>query len=78
MNFYAETHDRNPNLTIRIHPLLLSLSETINVSETSPDISTISENDERALRSNLYTSPGAFPPLEIHFSGQNGSSLLFN
>jgi hypothetical protein len=30
------------------------------------------------LRSNFYASPGALPPLEIHFSGQHGPSLLSN
>jgi len=78
MNFYANTHKANPNLTIRIHPLLLSLAETINASDANPDIRTISENDERALRSDLYIPPSAFPLLEIHFSGQNGPSLLSN
>lgn len=76
MNFYAPFHVGNSNLPIRVHPLLLSLTETISASETNPDISTISENDERALRSNHYTSPNALPPLEIHFSGQNGRSLF--
>jgi len=76
MNFYVHARDRNPNLTIRVHPLLLSLTETIDASETNPDISTISENDERVSRSEFYTSPNALPPLEIHFSGQNGSSPL--
>ena len=46
--------------------------------ETNPDISTISENDERALRSNYYTPPDTLLPLEIHLLGQNGMSLLFN
>src|SRR5713226_1338539 len=61
-----------------VHPLLLSLTEVINASHTNRDISTISENNERALKSIHYTSPSAFPPLEIHFPGQNGRSLLFN
>jgi hypothetical protein len=78
MNFYANARSRNSNLTIRVHPLLLSLAETINASETNPDISTISENDERTLRSNFYTAPSILPPLEIHFSGQNGPSPLYN
>jgi hypothetical protein len=78
MKFYADSRIRDSNLTIRVHPLLLSLTETISASETNPDISTISENDKRALRSNFYTSPNTLPPLEIHFSGQNGPSLLSN
>jgi hypothetical protein len=76
ITFYTRARKRNSNLTVRIHPLLLSLTETLNASETNPDISAISENDERVLRSNFYTPPSAFPPLEIHFSGQNGSSPL--
>ena len=78
MNFYANTCNRNSNLTIRVHPVLLSLVKTINASETNPDISTISKNDKRALRSIYYMLPGALLPLEIHFSGQNGPSLLSN
>jgi hypothetical protein len=76
MKFYADARSINSNLTIRVHPLLLSLSETMDASETNPDITTISENDERASRSSFYTSPSEFPPLEIHFSGQDGPSLL--
>jgi hypothetical protein len=77
MNFYASSCKRNPDLTIRVHPLLLSLTETINASDGNPDLSNISENDERASKSNHYTSPaGAFPPLEIHFPGQNCMPLL--
>ncbi len=78
MAFYLSTCCRNPEHTIRIHPLLLSLTEVINASHTNQDISTISENDERALKSIHYTSPSTFLPLEIHFPGQNGQSFLFN
>jgi len=76
MSIYADTHRENPNTPIQVHPLLLSLSETINASETSPQIAAISENDERALTSNLYTSPSALPLLEMHFATKNGQSLL--
>jgi len=76
MSFYANACSRNSTVTIHVHSLLLSLSKTINASETNPDISTISENDERALRSNFYALPSALPLLEIEFSGQNGLSLL--
>ena len=76
MRIYRGTRRRNSNPTIRIHSLLLSLSETIQASQTNPDISAISENDERVLGNDLYTPPSAFPPLEIHFSGQNGLPLL--
>ena len=78
MDFFVCARERNPNPPIRVHPLLLSLTATINASEIHPDIGTISENDERVLRSKHYVSSSAFPPLEIHFSGQNGSSLLSN
>jgi hypothetical protein len=76
MTFFVNARKRDPNLTIRVHPLLLSLTETIDASETNPDMKAISENDERALRSAFYTPPNTLPPLEIHFSGQNGLSLL--
>jgi hypothetical protein len=78
MAFYLSACCRNPEHTIHVHPLLLSLTEIIKASHTNPDISTISENDERALKSKLYTLPSIFPPLEIHFPGQNGQSFLFN
>jgi hypothetical protein len=79
MDFYADAHSRNPNTTICIHLLLLSLSETFNVSPANPNISTISENDERLWLGNpFYTEPGAFPLLEIHFSDQNGPYVLPN
>src|SRR5712691_4023186 len=68
----------NPNSTIRFHLLLVSLSEAVHASASSSDISSVSENDERALRSNFYTSPNEMPPLEIHSLDQNGLSLLFN
>lgn len=78
MEFYAGARRRNLEHTIHIHPLLLSLTETVNASPKKPDISTISENDERAMRSNFYTSPSTFPPLEIHLPGQTCPSLLFH
>jgi len=78
MRFYIEARDRNPDNPIRVHPLLLSLSKTIDASETNPDIGAITENDERALESDHYTLPSALPRLEIHYPGQNGSSLKSN
>ena len=74
MDFYVDARERNPNLTIHIHPLFLSLTEAFQVSETNPDISAVSENDERTFGSRFYTSPNALPPLEMHFSGKNGPS----
>jgi hypothetical protein len=78
MNFYADADSRNSNSTIRVHPLLLSLTTTINASETNADISTISENDERALATEFYTSPSDLLPLEMHLPGRCGPSLLSN
>jgi hypothetical protein len=78
MTFYVAARNRNPSLNIRVHPLLLSLTAAIDASETNPDIKAISETDERALRSEFYTSHSTLPPLEIHFSGQNGPSFLSN
>jgi hypothetical protein len=78
MTFYAAARNRNPSLNIRVHPLLLSLTAEIDASETNPDLKAISENDERALRSEFYTPHSTLPPLEIHFSGQNGPSFLSN
>jgi hypothetical protein len=54
----------------------LSLTEAISRSERDPNISAVSENDERVFGDEYYTSPTEFPPLEIHFSGQNGLSSL--
>lgn len=68
--FYADSGHKNhkkPN-AIRIHPLLLSLSETFQASGENPDIGAISENDKRLSGNELYTRPSALPPLEIHFS----------
>jgi hypothetical protein len=74
MNFFANTCEKNPEHKIRTHPLLLSLTKVIDESETNPNISAVSENDKRVLGSKFYTSPTEFPPLEIHFLGQNGLS----
>lgn len=78
MKIFAQARNINPNRTVRVHPLVLSLSEAFQASSTNPDIGTVSENDERALESELYTSPSEMPLLEIHIPGQNGLSLLYN
>jgi hypothetical protein len=78
MKFYIGTCKTNANPIICVHPLLLSLTETIDASDTNPDRSSVSENDERVLGSNFYISPSILLLPEIHFSGQNGLSLLFN
>ena len=76
MNFFYDTTCRNPNIAVRVHPLLLSLAETKHASPNDPDISSISETDPRISTSEFFTLPSALPPLEIHFSGKNGPSLL--
>ena len=50
----------------------------VTVSPKNPNITDISENDKRVLRSHFYTSPSALLLLEIHFSGNYGLSLLSN
>ena len=54
------------------YPLLCSLSEAMKKSETAINISLISEDDPRALRSNFYTSPNELPSLDILFDDENG------
>jgi hypothetical protein len=78
MNFFSDTICRNPNIAVCVHPLLLSLAKTKQASPNNPDISSISETDKRISTSPFYTSPSALPPLENHFSGKNGPSLLSN
>lgn len=63
----------------RVHPLLLSLTATIGAAERDlgyPDITSISENDPRALGSVYYMPQNLFPPLDMHISGQNSASPL--
>jgi hypothetical protein len=76
MQFYVQAEKRDPDKPIQVYPLLLSLTQTINASETNPDISTISENDEWVLNSEYYVSPSTLPGLEIHYHGQSGESPL--
>ena len=52
------------------HPLLISLAEAINESRTAPNISSVSENDPRALRSNYYTSLDEPPLLNMPFDDE--------
>ena len=69
MNYFkeAEMRSRTPP---RIHPLLLSLSEAWKVSDISPDIRSISENDLRVIGNPYYVSPAEFPPLNGYFGKQ--------
>ena len=78
MDFYVNAMSESQNTPIRIHPILLSLSEAMNNSKTNPDINTVSENDERVLTNSIYTLPSKLPPLEMHILGGNGPSLLPN
>ncbi|KAF8257954.1 hypothetical protein EI94DRAFT_1708451 [Lactarius quietus] len=73
MVYFTDTISRSGTHP-HVHPLFLSLTEVISQTGNSPDISTVSENDPRALRSNYYTAPSDLPPLDIHFNGQNGAT----
>ena len=75
MKYYFEANKGNQNNTIRIHPVLLSVTQMVHAAETNPNITIIPEDDERVLNDGLYTSPGDFLPFEVHFSGQNCLSL---
>lgn len=76
MDYYSEAREKN--LLPRVHPLLLSLNHAIGTSEsdTEPDIISISEYDSRVSESVHYKPPALFPPLDMHFSGQNGAPPL--
>lgn len=54
----------------------MSLAAAYDESYESPKISTISEDDPRALSNNHYAQLIEFPPLDIHFPGQNGEAPL--
>jgi hypothetical protein len=66
---------RKKGLQPRVHSLLLSLA-----SENEQDIASISEDDPRIMESVYYIAPARFPPLDMHFNGQNSASpsVLFN
>jgi hypothetical protein len=63
---------QNRGITLRIHPILLSLAWAINESETSPPLDSVSEDDPRALGDEHYTPLDNFPALDLHISGRNG------
>lgn len=73
MNYFLDAQTRN-FAPPRVHPLLLSLAAEYDKSNASPNIGSIYEDDPRALISNYYSSPRDLPPLDIHFSGQNGAA----
>jgi hypothetical protein len=74
MDNFAHGMEKSPTLPC-VHPLLLSLAGEYDESEESeynPNISSIDENDLRALRSNFYTPAESLPTLDIHFCAENG------
>ena len=71
MNLYVQAEERSDQ-RVRAHPLLLSLTAVYQESDNAPNISSVSEEDVRAQRSNYYTPLNELPPLDIHFNGQNG------
>jgi hypothetical protein len=71
MNLYVQAKERNDQ-RVRAHPLLLSLTAVYQESDNAPNISSVSEEDVRAQRSNYYTPLNELPQLDIHFNGQNG------
>ena len=73
MNYFANI-SREHHPCPRVHPLLISLAEAINESHTAPNISSVSENDPRALRSNYYTSPDELPSLDMPFDDETGAA----
>jgi hypothetical protein len=74
MNYFAEVKGGSQTPP-RIHPLLLSLTEAWRISNTSPDIDSVSENDQRVIRSPYYVSPSELPPLNAHFEKQAAGTL---
>jgi hypothetical protein len=76
MNYFASVQNRLP--VPRIHPLLLSLSETLDKSNVLLNISSISECDPRILGLSRYTPSSEFPSLDIHISDNNGVHLFFD
>jgi hypothetical protein len=73
MNYFFGASDGSPN-SLRVHPLLLSLTAAFAKSDKSPDIGSVSEDDPRVSSSCYYTAPSDLPPLNIHFPGQNGTA----
>ena len=71
MNYYVQAKERSDQ-HVRAHPLLLSLTAVYEESDNAPNISSVSEEDVRAQRSNYYTPLNELPPLDIYFNDQNG------
>ena len=72
MNYFVNANTRSPTPP-RVHPLLLSLALMFKESETSPNLSSVSEDNPKVLSSIYYASPKDLPPLDIHLPGQNGA-----
>lgn len=70
MNYFEEA-SRGGQRSLRIHPLLLSLCKAWNASDTSPDISSISDNDPRVTEDAFYVPASELPPLNAHLSENN-------
>ena len=73
MNLYVQAEERSDQ-RVRAHPLLLSLTAVYQESDNAPNISSVSEEDVRAQRSNYYMPLNELLPLDIHFNGQNGTA----
>ena len=74
MTYFVAAQKRG--LAPRAHPLLLSLTTVFGLSDKAPKLASISENDPRVLIDPYYTPRELFPPLDMHFSDQNGTSPL--
>jgi hypothetical protein len=74
MNYFEEV--KKGSRTPHVHPLLLSLSEAWKVSDTSPDIHSISENDPRVIGNPYYVSPNELPPLNARVERQAVGTLV--
>src|SRR6266702_567607 len=72
MNYFVNVNTRSPTPPC-VHPLLLSLALMFKESETSPNLSSVSEDNPKVLSSIYYASPKDLPPLDIHLPGQNGA-----
>ncbi|KAH9069438.1 hypothetical protein EDB83DRAFT_2314462 [Lactarius deliciosus] len=73
MNYFEEAA-RGCQTPPRVHPLLLSLAEAWNTSDTSLDIHSISENDPRVIGNPYYIVPSELPPLNSFIPGNNNES----
>ena len=68
MNYFHAVSRGCPRVP-HVHPPFLSIAAAYNESSENPNISSVSEDNPRALRSNYYTSPNDVPPLDMNFKG---------